>query len=99
MATMKDRVAEFLPDHFETPLISMEAATSGKWIPRRNETHYPIPGQLNIFLTCAQIFVALTILTAASHTKNSYLLAILAIIFAFIMQMGFCLAHEAVHRK
>jgi fatty acid desaturase len=45
------------------------------------------------------MFVALTILTAASHTKNFYLLAILAIIFAFIMQMGFCLAHEAVHRK
>jgi fatty acid desaturase len=99
MVTMKDRVAEFLPDHFATPLISMEAAASGQWIPRRNDTRYPIPGRLNIFLTCAQMVVALTILTAASHTKNFYLLAVLAIIFAFIMQMGFCLAHEAVHRK
>lgn len=71
MVTMKDRVAESLPDHFATPLISKEAAASGQWIPRRNDRRYPIPGQLNIFLTCAQMLAALTILAAASHTKTS----------------------------
>lgn len=81
------------------PLLSKEAVDAGRWIPRRNDRRFPIPGRLNVLLTCAQMMAALAILTAASHTRNFYFLAGLAISFAFTMQMGFCLAHEAVHRK
>jgi len=87
------------PDHLATPLISKETAAAGKWIPRRKDGRYPIPGRLNLLLSSSQMLAALAILTAASHTRKFYLLAALAISFAFTMQMGFCLAHESVHRK
>jgi len=81
------------------PLISKEQAAAGRWIPHRNSELYPIRSRLNLVLTGMQVTVALGILTAASHAVNPYLLAGLAIIYAFTMQMGFCLAHEAVHSK
>ena len=87
------------PDSSTTPLISRERAAAGQWIPRRNNKRYPIPGRLNLLLTSAQMLAAFAILTAASNTTNFYLFAGLAICFAFTMQMGFCLAHEAVHSK
>ncbi len=60
---------------------------------------YAIPGKLNLLLVTLQMSTAFAILAAASHAHSRYLLAVLAIGFAFVMQMGFCLAHEAVHRK
>ena len=61
--------------------------------------HYAIPGRLNLLLVALQMSAAFGILAAASHTHSRDLLAVLAIGFAFVMQMSFCLAHEAVHRK
>jgi len=87
------------PDPPASPLISKETAAAGEWIPKRGDRRYPIPGRLNMLLVFAQISAALAILTAASHTKSFYTLAGLAFCFAFATQMGFCLAHEAVHRK
>ncbi len=87
------------PDGTAPPLISNEAAAAGQWIPRRKDRRYPIPGRLNLLLMSVQMMGALAILTVASRTNNFYLLTASAISFAFIMQMGFCLAHEAVHRK
>jgi fatty acid desaturase len=81
------------------PLISNDAAAAGRWIPRRKDKRYPIPSRLNLLLMCVQMIAALAVLTAASHTESTFVLAASAICFAFIMQMGFCLAHEAVHRK
>jgi fatty acid desaturase len=60
---------------------------------------YAIPGRLNLLLVAVQMSAAFAILTLASRVHNRYLLMTLAIVFAFVMQMGFCLAHEAVHRK
>jgi fatty acid desaturase len=60
---------------------------------------YPIPGRLNLLLVIVQVSAAFAILTAASRSQSRYLLAALAVSFAFVMQMGFCLAHEAVHCK
>ena len=96
---MKSEVRAAVPDHATPRLISKETAAAGRWIPRRNDRQYPIPNRLNILLTATQMLAALAILTAASHTKNAYVLAGMAICFAFTMQMGFCLAHESVHRK
>src|SRR5580700_5124609 len=93
---------EALPSRLETaapPLISNEAAAAGQWISQRKNRRYPIPDRLNLVIAAVQMSTALAVLSAASHTKNSYLIAGLAISFAFTMQMGFCLAHEAVHRK
>ncbi|HEY2471131.1 MAG TPA: fatty acid desaturase [Terracidiphilus sp.] len=81
------------------PLISNEQVAAGQWIPRRNSEQFPIRGRLNLFLTGLQVAASLGILTAASYASNAYVLAGLAITFAFTMQMGFCLAHEAVHSK
>jgi len=82
-----------------TPLISGDAATAGRFIQKHNKALYPIPGKLNLLLVAVQMSVAFAILTAASRTPNLFLLGALAVAFAFAMQMGFCLAHEAVHRK
>lgn len=81
------------------PLISNEAAAAGRWIPRRQNERYPIPDRLNLLLAALQMLAALAILSVASHAKSLYVIAGLAICFAFAMQMGFCLAHEAVHNK
>jgi fatty acid desaturase len=58
-----------------------------------------IPGKLNLLLVAIQMLTAFALLALASHVHNRYLVAPLAVLFAFVMQMGFCLAHEAVHRK
>jgi len=86
-------------DQRVSPLITRETASAGRWIPRPRSRQYPIPNRFNIVLTVGQMLTALAILAAASHTKSFYVLAGLAISYAFIMQMGFCLAHESVHRK
>ena len=72
---------------------------AGRFVHRRSLAHYAIPGRLNLLLVGVQMSAAFAILTAASHARNLYLMVALAIIFAFAMQMGFCLAHESVHRK
>jgi fatty acid desaturase len=81
------------------PLISGERVAAGQFVHRRNRTQYPIPGTMNLWLAAAQMSAAFTVLGLASRVHSAYLLAALAVAFAFVMQMGFCLAHEAVHRK
>lgn len=80
-------------------LISRDGVLAGRFINKRNMRHFAIPGKLNLLLVALQMSAAFAVLTAASHAHSRYLLATLAIVFAFVMQMGFCLAHEAVHRK
>lgn len=86
-------------DRSGTPLISSEQVAAGQWISRRNRSEFPIPERLNLALVAAQMALALGVLTAASHSQNRFVIAGFAVAFAFVMQMGFCLAHEAVHRK
>lgn len=81
------------------PLRTKEAATAGRMLVRRNKARYPIPGTLNLLLAAVQISVAFAVLILASRTHSALPLTLLAISFAFVMQMGFCIAHEAVHRK
>jgi fatty acid desaturase len=74
-------------------------AATGQYTHRRNRALFPIPARLNLVLVAAQVSIAFTFLAVASHTRNPWIAAADAIGFAFIMQMGFCLVHEAVHRK
>lgn len=80
-------------------LMTREEAAAGNFIHKRNSKRYPIPGSLNLLLVVSQMTAAFAILTAASRTHSRPLICALAVCFAFVMQMGFCLAHEAVHRK
>jgi len=81
------------------PSVSMEGMAEGRFVSRRDMAHHAIPGRSNLLLVALQMSAAFAILAAASHTHGRYLLVVLAIGFAFVMQMGFCLTHEAVHRK
>jgi fatty acid desaturase len=72
---------------------------AGRYIGKREMAKYSIPGTLNIVLVAVQMSAALAVLAAASRVRRPYALISLAVLFAFVMQMGFCLAHEAVHRK
>lgn len=78
---------------------SRASAAAGHFISKRSMAKYAIPGRLNLLLIVVQMLVALSILTTASRANNLFILISLAVVFAFVMQMGFCLAHESVHRK
>ncbi len=78
---------------------SDEKVASGKFFVRLDRDLYKIPGTLNLFLSAIQFFAALGILSFCSLSTHLLVRGSLAILFAFVMQTGFCLAHEAVHRK
>ncbi len=86
-------------DLITSTLVARDGHAAGQYVHRRNRTQFPIPGRLNLALVAGQVSAAFALLTLASHTRNPWILAATAITFAFSMQMGFCLAHEAVHRK
>src|SRR6266850_8120924 len=75
------------------------APTTGVPNERHDTLRYPIPATLNIALVAIQVTLALTVLRAASQTTSATRLGLLAVVFALVMQLGFCLAHEAVHSK
>ena len=81
------------------PLIPPEIAAAGRHVHRRQRDHFPIPGTLNLSLVAAQVAAALALLTLASRSRGTLPIAAAPLGFAFVMQLGFCLAHEAVHRK
>ena len=81
------------------PLVSRRAIEEGSLIPRRDGASYPIPETLNLTLVAAQMTAAFALLAVGAHTNSVAYTVLLAVAFAFVMQMGFCLAHEAVHGK
>jgi fatty acid desaturase len=83
----------------QDPLGWREAVAQGHFIRQSDSARFPIPGKLNVALTAVQITAALALLASASHAKILWLTGLLAVMFAFIMQLGFCLGHEAVHGK
>lgn len=85
--------------HHGAPLITEQTLLEGCLLARPGTLSYPIPGRLNGILVVSQISVAFAVLAAASHTTNMLGVGLLAVVFAFVMQLGFCLTHEAVHGK
>jgi fatty acid desaturase len=83
----------------QDPLGWREAVAQGHFIVQSDSARYPIPGKLNVALTAVQITAAFALLASASHAKSLWATGLLAVTFAFIMQLGFCLGHEAVHGK
>jgi len=93
---MKQATAE---PHNPDRLIFREAIAQGRFVHQIDATQYPIPGTLNGVLAAAQIVVSFALLAAASHARTYWVIGLYAIAFAFVMQLGFSLAHEAVHNK
>jgi fatty acid desaturase len=85
--------------HNPDRLIFCEAVAQGQFVRQSDSTQYPIPGTLNGILAAAQIVVSFALLAAASHGKTFWMTGLLAVVFAFVMQLGFGLAHEAAHSK
>jgi fatty acid desaturase len=81
------------------PLILANCVVSGQFVSRRNKAEYPIPAKLNVALCILQTSCAFSILCMVSQTSNVVAFIALSLGFAFVMQTGFCLAHEVVHRK
>lgn len=61
--------------------------------------HYPIPNTLNLCISLAQIGISIGLLIYSSHTQSALGFIVAVILFAFIMQTGFSLLHEAEHNK
>jgi len=83
----------------QDPLGWRETVAQGHFIRKSDSARFPIPGELNVALTAVQITAAFALLASASHAKSLWVTGLLAVMFAFIMQLEFCLGHEAVHGK
>jgi fatty acid desaturase len=83
----------------QDPLGWCEAVAQGHFIRESDLARYPIPNILNVCLAAVQITAAFALLGAASHAKSLWVTGLLAVVFSLIMQLGFCLAHEAAHAK
>jgi fatty acid desaturase len=81
------------------PLGWREAVAQGRFIDQPSPDWYPIPGRLNVALAIVQFTACFGLLALASHATSLWATAAIAVAFAFLMQLGFCLAHEAVHGK
>jgi fatty acid desaturase len=81
------------------PVSCREAVRQGQFIRQVDSAHYPIPSILNMALAAAEIVAVFALLGAASRTRSLWETLLCAIAFAFLMQLGFGLAHEAAHGK
>jgi fatty acid desaturase len=80
-------------------LIFREAVARGHFVDQTDTARYPIPGRLNATLALTQVLVCLALLAAASRANSPWVIGLSAVLFAFMMQLGFGLAHEAAHNK
>ncbi len=80
-------------------LIFREAVSRGHFVDQKLASRYPIPAKLNVTLAIGQFLVCFGLLACASRSDKFWLTGVFAAIFAFMMQLGFGLAHEAVHSK
>ncbi len=62
-------------------------------------TRYPIPSTLNVAITVAQAAGSVALLWLASRTSSAIVFVGSIVAFAFWMQMGFSILHEAEHNK
>ena len=81
------------------PLGCRDAVALGYFIHQHDKNRFPIPGKLNVALAATQFIASFAILRAASYASSFPATALLAVVFAFVMQLGFGLAHEAAHGK
>lgn len=79
--------------------LTSQAIAEGSMVRGLETERYPIPEILNRVLVVIHLCSALAILHAASHAQSVSTLLVWCAAFAFVMQFGFCLVHEAVHGK
>ena len=80
-------------------LIFREAVAQGHFVDQTLSSRYPIPGKLNVTLAVVQFLVCFALLACASHSTKYWLTGLFAVTFAYLMQLGFGLAHESAHNK
>src|SRR5260370_7370995 len=93
---MKETVAA---PHHPDRLIFREAVEQGHFVHQSDANQYPIPGTLNAVLAVGQIVLSFALLGAASHARTLWGTALVAVAFAFFMQLGFGLPHKPPHSK
>lgn len=76
-----------------------DALRQGQFIRQSDSGQYAIPETLNVALAAGQIAAAFALLGIACHVASLWKIVLFAVLFAFIMQLGFGLAHEAAHGK
>jgi len=62
-----------------------------------NTKSYPIPGRLNICLALFVVLSCATLLWASGQVHGWWAVALLAVIYGFVMNTGYALCHEAEH--
>jgi len=62
-----------------------------------NVKNYPIPGRLNICLAMLVVFSCSTLLWESGRVHSWWAVALLALIYGFVMNTGYALCHEAEH--
>jgi len=62
-----------------------------------NAPHYPIPGRLNLCLAAGVVAASATLLWTSSQVHSWWWVALIAAIYAFVMNTGYALCHEAEH--
>ena len=80
-------------------MVFRNAVAKGQFVRQSELARYPIPGTLNVVLSLAEFVACFALLAAASHAQSMWATALFAVGFAFTMQLGFGLAHEAAHSK
>jgi fatty acid desaturase len=60
-------------------------------------TNYPIPGRLNICLALLVVSLCTTLLWASGQVQSWWAVALIAVIYGFVMNTGYALCHEAEH--
>jgi fatty acid desaturase len=59
--------------------------------------NYPIPGRLNICLALLVVLLCATLLWASGQVHSWWAVALIAVIYGFVMNTGYALCHEAEH--
>ena len=74
------------------------ARNFARLVPITATVRYSIPNRVNVTVFVAQVCASLACLAIASRLQGTWML-VPAVVFAFVMQTGFSLLHEAEHKK
>jgi len=59
--------------------------------------NYPIPGRLNLCLASLVVLICATLLWASGQVQSWWAVALIAVVYGFVMNTGYALCHEAEH--
>lgn len=59
--------------------------------------NYPIPGRLNLCLASLVVLICATLLWTSGQVQSWWAVAMIAVVYGFVMNTGYALCHEAEH--